>query len=309
MAYNFLKGGIVKMRISKGILLAAVILAMAAILGVACAAPAAAPPPPAPPAQPPNQSPVISSVTANPTEIVVGKSTAITAFAADPDDDPITYEWLASDGTITGSGNKVTWTSSKSGSATINLTVTDNRGGQTTGSVTVNVLPATTTVTLNAVPSGTGTVDQKNATDYSSTRAGDDANNVGYRAFWSFDISSLADKDIQSAELKFTTGRITGNPFAYNMPPLGLGGMWLWKDTYGSSLPAFDYVGAEIIGTTLMYEPPSTIDVTTDLKLPANFANSRFQVEALFNKVSNGNNFTDMVEWSSVVLEVTYANK
>jgi hypothetical protein len=296
------------MRMSRGILVAAAILAMAAILGVACAAPAPAPPP-APPAQPPNESPVISSVTANPTEIVVGKSTTITAVAADPDDDPITYAWTASDGTISGSGNQVTWTSSKSGSATINLTVSDNRGGQTTGSVTVSVLPATTTVTLNPVPSETGTVDQKNATDYSSTRAGDDANNVGYRAFWSFDISSLADKDIQSAELKFTTGRISGYPFAYNMPPLGLGGMWLWKDTYGSSLPAFDYVGAEIIGTGLTYDAPSVVDVTTDLKLPANFANRRFQVEALFNKVSNGNNFTDMIEWSSVVLEVTYANK
>jgi hypothetical protein len=297
------------MRISRGILLAAVIVSMAAILGVACAAPPPASAPPAPPAQPPNQSPVISNVTADPSEIVVGNSTTITAVAADPDDDPITFTWSASDGTVTGSGKQVTWTSNKAGSATINLTVSDNRGGRTTGSVTVNVLPATTTVTLNPVPSETGTVDQKNATDYSTTRAGDDANNVGYRAFWSFDISSLAGKEIQSADLKFTTERITGYPFAYNMPPLGLGGMWLWKDTYGSSLPAFDYVGAEIIGTGLMYEAPSVIDVTTDLKLPANFANNRFKVEALFNKVSNGNNFTDMIEWSSLVLEVTYANK
>jgi hypothetical protein len=296
------------MRISKGILLAAVILAMAAILGVACAAPAPTPPP-TPPAQPANESPVISSVTANPTEIVIGDSATITAVAADPDDDPITLTWSASDGTITGSGNQVTWTSSKSGSSTINLTVSDNRGGQTTGSVTINVLPATTTVTLNTVPSETGTVDQKNATDYSTTRAGDDANNVGYRAFWSFDISSLANKDIQSASLKFTTKRITGNPLAYNMPPTGLGGLWLWKDTYGSKLPVFGYVGAKLIGTGLIYEEPSVIDVTTDLKLPADFAVSRFQVEALFNKVSNGNSVADMIEWSSVVLEVTYANK
>jgi hypothetical protein len=296
------------MRISKGILLAAVILAMAAILGVACAAPAPTPPT-TPPAQPANESPVISSVTANPTEVVIGDSATITAVAADPDDDPITLKWSASDGTITGSGKQVTWTSSKSGSSTINLTVSDNRGGQTTGSVTVNVLPSTTTVTLNPVSSETGTVDQKNATDYSTTRAGDDANNVGYRAFWSFDISSLAKKDIQSASLKFTTKRITGTPLAYNMPPTGLGGLWLWKDTYGSKLPVFGYVGAKLIGTGLMYEEPNVIDVTTDVKLPASFANNRFQVEALFNKVSNGNNIADMIEWSSVVLEVTYANK
>jgi hypothetical protein len=295
------------MRISKGILVAAVILAMAVMLGVSCAAPAPAPPPP--PAQPPNQSPVISSVTANPAEVVAGDSATITAVASDPDDDPITLTWSASDGTVTGSGKQVTWKSSKSGSATISLTVSDNRGGQATGSATVNVLPATTTVTLNPVPSETGTVDQRNATDYSVTKAGDDANNVGYRAFWSFDIGSLAGKDIQSATLKFTTKSITGNPLAYNMPPLGLGGLWLWKDIYGNALPRFGYVGAEIIHTGLMYESPSTIDVTTDLKLPSNFAVGRFQVEALFNKVSNGNNMTDMVEWSSVVLEVTYSNK
>jgi hypothetical protein len=297
------------MRMSRGILLVAVILAIAAILGVACAAP---PPvgPPTPPAQKPNQSPVISSVTANPQELVVGQSATITAVAADPDDDPITLEWSASGGTIAGSGSKVTWTApNNSGSFTINLKVSDNRGGQATGSVTVNVIPATTTVTLNPVPSETGTVDSRNATNYSATQAGDDASNIGYRAFWSFDISSLAEKNIESANLKFTTARVSGYPFAYNTPPPGLGGLWLWKDIYGSSLPKFDYTGSKLINSGLMFEPPTSIDVTTDLKLPANFANRRFQVEALFNKVSNGNNFMDMVEWSSVVLEVTYSNK
>jgi len=230
--------------------------------------------------------------------------------AADPDDDPITYSWAASGGTITGTGTQVTWESPKSpGSFTITLTVSDNRGGQTTGNVTVTVQPTTTTVTLNPIPSETGTVDERNATDYTVTRAGDDDKNVGYRAFWSFDISSLAGKDIKSADLKFTTGRISGSPFAYNQPPIGLGGMWLWKDTYGSKLPTFGYVGAKLIHTTLMYEPPTVIDVTTDLKVPASYANLRFQVEALFNKVSNGNYLTDMIEWSSVVLEVTYANQ
>jgi hypothetical protein len=294
------------MTISRGSLFTFVAaLAMAAILGSACAAPA--PPPPSPVAEP-NQSPIISKVTADPPEVVYGNSTTITCVAADPDDDPLTYSWSAGEGTIAGTGRQVTWVApNKGGNFNIGLTVSDNRGGQTTGSVTVSVIAPTKTVTLNPVASETGTVDQKNATDYSKTRAGDDAQNVGYRAFWSFDISSLAGKNIQSASLKFTTGNITGTPFAYNMPPLGLGGLWLWHDTYGSSLPNFGYTGAKLIDTGLIYDPPTVVDVTTQVKLPCSFACNRFQVEALFNKVSNGNVTPDMIEWSSVVLEVTYA--
>jgi hypothetical protein len=295
------------MRIPRGSLVTVVaVLAVAAILGSACAAPA---PPVTPPAPEPNQSPVISNVTANPAEVVSGDSTIIIAAAADPDDDPLTYIWSASEGTITGTGSQVTWVSpDKIGNIDIGVTVKDNRGGQATGSVTVSVIGPTKTVTLNSIASETGTVDQRNATDYSRTRAGDDAQNIGYRAFWSFDISSLAGKNIKSASLKFTTGNISGNPFAY-MPPSSLGGLWLWKDTYGSSLPAFGYVGAKLIGTGLIYQPPTVVDVTTQVLLPASFGNSRFQVEALFNKVSNGNITADMIEWSSVVLEVTYATK
>jgi len=298
------------MRKSKGLLLAAAfILVLAAILG-GCAAPPAPAPTPTPTPEAQNRAPVVSQVTADPAQVVAGSSTYITAVASDPDDDPITYSWTASGGTVTGTGSKVSWASPKSaGSFTITVTVSDNRGGQVTGNATVTVLATTTTVTLNPIASETGTVDQKNATDYTVTRAGDDDKNVGYRAFWSFDISSLAGKDIKSANLKFTTNRITGNPFAYNEPPRGLGGMWLWKDTYGSQLPPFGYVGAKLINTTLTYEPPSVVDVTTDIKLPANFANMRFQIEALFNKVSNGNNATDQIEWGPVVLEVTYTNK
>lgn len=296
------------MRISRGSLVTVVaVLAVAAILGSACAAPA--PPPVQPPAPAPNQSPVISKVTANPAEVVQGNSTTITAVAADPDDDPITYNWSASDGTITGTGSQVTWAApNKSGNFNIGLTASDNRGGQTTGSVTVSVLAPTKTVTLNPTPSETGTVNEINATDYSKTVAGDTAQALGLRAFWSFDISDLAGKDIQNASLKFTTGNISGNPFAY-APPTGLGGLWLWQDTYGNTLPVYGYVGSKLIGTGLMYEPPSVVDVSTQLKLLSSHGVNRFQVEALFTRSSNSDSTANYVEWSSVVLEVTYAVK
>jgi hypothetical protein len=294
------------MKISRGSLVAVVaVLAVAAILGSACAAPA--PPPTPPPAPEPNQSPVISKVTASPAEIISGTNTTILAIAADPDDDPISFTWSASEGTVTGTGKQVTWTApNKTGSFNIGLTVKDNRGGQATGSVTVNVIGPTKTVTLNPVPSETGTVNQKNATDYSKTVAGDNAQNVGLRAFWSFDTSSLTGKNIKKATLKFTTGSITGDPFAY-MPPITLGGLRLWKDTYGDTLPAYGYVGAQLISTGLMYAPPSDVDVTTEMRMLASYGISRLQIEALFTRSSNADNSANFIQWSSVVLEVIYA--
>jgi hypothetical protein len=295
------------MRISKGSLVAVVaVLAVAGVLAAACAAPA--PPQVTAPAPPANQSPVISKVAASPAEIISGKSTTITATAADPDDDPLTYIWTASEGTISGAGSEVTWVApNKAGNFTIGLTVKDNRGGQATSSLAIDVLAPTKTVTINTVPTETGTVDQKNATDYSRTRAGDDGANVGYRAFWSFDINSLGGKTIKSAYLKFSQPTVSGTPFAYNAPPLGLGGLWLWKATYGSQLPAFGYVGSKLIHVGLIYDPPTTVDVTIPIQQLATANVSRFQIEALFNKVSNGNVITDMAEWPPVVLEVTYA--
>jgi Bacterial Ig domain len=294
------------MTMSKGLLVSVMVMLFAAvILGSACAAPA--PPPPPPPAQAANQIPVISKLTANPPEIVAGRSTTITAIAADPDDDPITYKWSVSEGNVAGTDSQVTWTApNNSGSFTIGLTVSDNRGGQATGSVTVTVLAPTKTVTLNPVPSETGTVNQRNATDYSKTMAGDTAQGIGMRAFWSFDISSVLGKDIRKATLKFTTGNMVGNPFAYG-PAYGLGGLMLWKDTYGSTLPAYGYVGAEIPNVGLLYSPPSTVDVTPAIGVLADYGVDRYQVEALFTRSSNGDFAPNYVEWPSVVLEVTYA--
>lgn len=206
-----------------------------------------------------------------------------------------------------GTGSQVTFTApSQSGSINIGLTVSDNRGSQTTGSVTVTVISPTITVTINPTPSESGTVNQYNATDYANFMAGDNAKNVGMRAFWSFDIGSLTDKDIRNATLKYTTGTIVGNPFAY-APPTGLGGLRLWQDNYGMTLPVYGYLGFELINTGLMYSAPTSVDVTTEVRLLTSHGVGRFQTEALFTRASNGDLSPNYIQWSSVVLEVTYA--
>jgi hypothetical protein len=295
------------MKVYRGILAIVAVLAMVAVVGGACA-PQQAPPTP-PPASKPNQSPVISNVTANPPLVIYGNGSTLICIAADPDYDPLTYSWSATEGTITGTGKQVTWVApSKDGNFNISVTVNDNRGGRTTGSVTVTASAPTKTVTLNPVASETGTVYQNNATDYSVTMAGDNAQHVGFRAFWSFDVFDLEGKDIQKASLKFTTGNIVGDPLAY-APPSGLGGLWLWQDTYGNSLPEFGYVGSKLMNAGLMYKPPDIIDVTTPVKLLSSHGINRFQVEALFTRASNSDSRPDYIEWSSVVLEVTYSAK
>ena len=50
------------------------------------------------PTRPLNRSPVISSVQAFPTVLGLGDSTEITVSAADPDGDPLFYDWIAYNG-------------------------------------------------------------------------------------------------------------------------------------------------------------------------------------------------------------------
>lgn len=296
------------MRIFRGSLsIVLSVLIAVTILGSGCAAPSA-PTLPAPTPEP-NQAPVISSIAAKPVEVLYGDSVTLTCIATDPDDDPIEYRWSASEGTITGTGKEVTWAApNKDGNFNIAIILRDNRGGQTTGNVMVTVSNPIKTIIINPVASATGTVNQKNATDYSKTWAGDDAKNVGYRAFWSFDILKLTGKNIQNANLKFTTGNMVGNPFWYGLGT-GLGGLLLWKTTHGASLPEFGHVGAKLSSTGPFFEPPSVVDVTIEIGVLAENNVDRFQVEALFDRVSNGNNTIEMIEWSSVVLEVTYSDR
>jgi hypothetical protein len=253
-----------------------------------------------------NQSPIISSLSANPSGILYGGSAVITCIASDPDGDVVRYSWSASEGSITGVGNKVTWIApNKGGSFNVTVIVSDDKGGQTQGNVMVTVSASTNTTTITPVAQETGTVDSKGDKDTSRTRAGDDDKNVGYRAFWSFDVFSLAGKNIQNATLKLTTKTVVGDPFS---SPPNLGGMRFWKVTYGDKLPSFSYSGSNLVNIPVQTTPPSSLDVTQEIANVAAAAANRFQVEALFpNRESNGDNTAQFIEWSDVVLEVTYS--
>jgi hypothetical protein len=255
----------------------------------------------------PNQSPQISSVIANPSGLSYGGSTTIKCIAVDPDGDAVDYSWSASDGDVSGVGDTVTWVApKKAGNFKITVIVSDGKGGETEGVVIVPVSAAVGTVIITPVAKETGTVRSDGATDYSRTLAGDDEQDRGYCAFWSYDVWSLAEKKIHSASLKFTTKSVAGSPFPSTT---GLGGLRLWKVTYADELPKFQYTGTNLRDVPLLNSPPSVIDVTQEVTNVTAASVARFQVEALFTKGTNGNQIAQFIEWSDVVLEVNYSEK
>jgi outer membrane protein OmpA-like peptidoglycan-associated protein/opacity protein-like surface antigen len=96
------------------------------------------------PPPPPNRPPV-ASCSANPASVYVGTGEVVSvhADASDPDNDPLTYSWTATGGTIDGAGSQVRWSSNglALGSYTVTANVSDGRGGATSCSTDVKVEP------------------------------------------------------------------------------------------------------------------------------------------------------------------------
>jgi len=73
-----------------------------------------------------NHSPTIISLTADSSSININQSDTITCLATDQNNDPLTYTWTKSGGTITGTGSTITWTApATTGTYTITCTVSD----------------------------------------------------------------------------------------------------------------------------------------------------------------------------------------
>ena len=175
--------------------------------------------------------------------------------------------------------------------------------------VSVTVALTQKTTTFNPVANETGTVSSTGDRDTSRTVAGDSESNVGYRAFWSFDLYSLRGTDVKDAKLTFTTRLVAGEPFSKTT---GLGGLHILAVRYQpGQLPNFS-PDTYSEPASIMWQPPTEdIDVT---KLVRNIglgisASDRLQVEASFIHETNGNYIAEYVEWLSVILTVTYAKK
>jgi hypothetical protein len=108
-----------------------------------------------------NRSPIISSLVANPSEILYEGSTILTCIATDPDGDTVRYTWSASEGSITGVGSSVTWTApNRSGQYSVTVIVSDSKGGQTQDNVTVTVSQPPSPPAPTTYPAATYTNDK-----------------------------------------------------------------------------------------------------------------------------------------------------
>jgi len=88
-------------------------------------------PPPPPPPPPANRPPTVSCEIER-TTILPGESVRVRATGSDPDGDPLTYEWSASAGRVTGTGATATFDSTgmtPPASANVTVRVSDGRGG------------------------------------------------------------------------------------------------------------------------------------------------------------------------------------
>ncbi len=118
-----------------------------------------------------NTPPVIASLTPSATDLPPLGSCTIGCVASDADGDTLTYEWTASGGTISGTGDSVSWDApAAEGTYNISVSVNDGHGGTVSDSVGILVEMKYGSIDARSDPSGAAVfldgVDTGNITPY-----------------------------------------------------------------------------------------------------------------------------------------------
>jgi len=264
-----------------------------------------------------NMEPAITSVTAETATLLPGDRTLVTCVASDPDGDALSYKWEIDAGEITGVGDTITWIAPDlEGEYTITALIADGKGGGDMKSISVSVTKTEMTKTFTPIAKETGTVSSEGDKDTSRTWAGDDADNIGYRAFWSYDLYEVRGTEVKEAKLEFTTKFMEADPFL-NKQTTGLRGLYLWQiEDDSGKLPDYYTEPVKILKVSgddeIWNSPPESVDITEIVKNigKGTRSNTKFQLMARFVvDTSNGTSFAEWLEWQKVVLVVSYAIK
>ena len=91
-----------------------------------------------------NNDPIITDITADPRKIHIGTQSQLSCYANDSDGDEINYAWSSEQGSFSGSGSQVIWTSPiVEGNYYLNCVVQDVNGGMDKDSILVSVRDST----------------------------------------------------------------------------------------------------------------------------------------------------------------------
>jgi septal ring-binding cell division protein DamX len=164
--------------------------------------------------------------------------------------------------------------------------------GSVERSVTVTV-QAVQTVTLNHV--GGGWVREDGQVFTPQPFVGDDNTDLALRAFFAFDLSSLANKEIIQAQLDLGDYSLNGDPFASLRP------LYVEQVDWGSTLDAADYGAGSAANLATVSDSvglDSHIDVTGRVVSQMDGGSSNFRIRLRFEIASNDNGANDSVDWA-----------
>lgn len=250
--------------------------------------------------------PVINSFTANPGTITAGETSQLSWDVSNAD--TVMYAWNGAK-----SATSLVGTAEATPDTTTIYTLTaTNAAGSVTATVQVVVgaaPPEEHTAIRPLVKPESGVLTSPHGgpagTSVDSAEgglcAGDGESNEIFWAYFSFDISDLADVEVTNATLSFSTIGVWSTPFD------NLGSLGIYAYHWGPrAITADDF---HFLGPTLvdgLEGPPGEIDVTdTVVALTADGAD-RFQVRANFLLMTDGDNDTQAILWSGATLTVTY---
>jgi hypothetical protein len=177
-------------------------------------------------------------------------------------------------------------------STTLYVLRAETASGPIERSVTVTVR-AEQTVTLNYI--GSGWVREDGAVFTPQPFVGDDNTNQALRAFFAFDLSSLAGAHITQAQLDLSDYALSGNPFEWLRP------LYVEEVNWGPTLDAADYgaaAGANLATLNDGEGLDNPIDVTGRVTSRIAGGGNSFGIRLRFETATNDDGANDSVNWA-----------
>jgi len=240
-----------------------------------------------------------------------GVEYTVSAAAADPDGDSLSYKWSLTGGSINDShANPIKWTTPDTpGDYDITVEASDGNGGTATKTETVTVLLNIISANLPLVVAEGGYLEQGGITGAGSyLYAGDTFHKKPCKGFASFNITGISGAEIQSATLTFNITHVYNDPSFY-------GDLYINVLDWGAEpiiQADFGTIGIPVEGFSSSGDGNITCGANKlkeELQKAINDGKSRFQVRIHFTgPFSDNDNETDgwKYDQSDVNLHIEY---